>query len=72
VGRARLVIEYSNDSDSMMLHCECDAGDMQDGLNEAIAKSIRDLCKIRGEVSLVAPDSLPNDGIVIEDRRSYD
>ena len=72
VGRARLVIEYVNDSDSMMLHCECDAGDVQDGLSEAIAKSIRDLCKIRGEVSLVAPDSLPNDGIVIEDRRVYD
>ena len=72
VGRARLVIDYVNDGDNMILLCECDAANVQDGLSEAIAQSIRDLCKVRGEVSLVAPDSLPNDGVVIEDRRSYD
>jgi phenylacetate-CoA ligase len=72
IGRTRLVIDHINDSDSMTLHCECNVAQASDGLSDAIARSIRDLCKVRGDVSLVAPDSLPNDGIVIEDRRKYD
>jgi phenylacetate-CoA ligase len=32
---------------------------------------VRDVTKLRGEVELVAPGSLPNDGKVIEDARSY-
>jgi len=28
--------------------------------------------KLRGEVALVRPGSLANDGVVIEDARSYD
>ena len=31
-----------------------------------------DVTKLRGEVALVAPGSLPNDGKVIEDARRYD
>ena len=34
--------------------------------------SILDTLKLRGRVELVPPGSLPNDGKVIEDRRSYD
>ena len=41
------------------------------GLVSAIA-TIRDVTKLRGEVVLVAPGSLPNDGKVIEDARKYD
>jgi phenylacetate-CoA ligase len=40
-------------------------------LSEAIVHSIRDVTKLRGEVELVAPGSLPNDGKVIEDLRKY-
>jgi phenylacetate-CoA ligase len=36
-----------------------------------VAEAIRDVTKLRGEVSVVAPGSLPNDGKVIEDARSY-
>jgi len=45
--------------------------DRPGGLAEAIAGSIRELTKLRGEVELVAPGSLPNDGKVIEDARKY-
>ena len=38
---------------------------------EAVVASIRDVTKLRGEVELVAPGSLPNDGKVIEDLRKY-
>ena len=41
-------------------------------LEGAIAESIRDITKLRGEVSFVAPGSLANDGKVIEDARKYD
>jgi phenylacetate-CoA ligase len=39
------------------------------GLAEAVAASVRDVTKLRGEVVLCAPGSLPNDGKVIEDLR---
>lgn len=70
VKRARLVVEHVDQADAMTLHCEC--GDRPDGIGEAIAVTIRDLCKVRGEVRLVDPGDLPNDGIVIDDRRSYE
>ena len=42
-----------------------------DNLAEKIGAAIRDITKLRGEVELVLPGSLPNDGKVIEDARSY-
>jgi phenylacetate-CoA ligase len=32
---------------------------------------VRDVTKLRGAIELLAPGSLPNDGKVIEDARSY-
>ena len=42
-----------------------------DGLDERIGEAIRDVTKLRGDVLLLQPGSLPNDGKVIEDARSY-
>ena len=36
-----------------------------------IGEAIRDVTKLRGQVELVLPGTLPNDGKVIEDARSY-
>ena len=36
-----------------------------------LAEATREITKLRGEVELVAPGTLPNDGKVIEDARSY-
>jgi len=69
VAKARLVIEGESGNDRMTLKCE--AASRPSGLAEAIVASIRDLTKLRGEVDLVAPGSLPNDGKVIEDLRKY-
>jgi len=41
-------------------------------LAAALADSIQAVCKLRGEVKLVAPGSLANDGKVIEDIRKFD
>lgn len=69
VAKARLVVTNPDANDAMTLHCEA-SGD--EALVRAIADSVRDCTKLRGEVKLVAPGSLPNDGKVIEDARKYD
>ena len=56
-------------SDRMTLHCEVRSRPA--GLAEALVASIRDVTKLRGEVALVEPGTLPNDGKVIEDKRKY-
>jgi phenylacetate-CoA ligase len=68
--RARLVVTNPDSTDQMTLNCE--AGAVDAGMEAAIADSVRDITKLRAEVSLVAVGSLPNDGKVIEDRRKYD
>jgi phenylacetate-CoA ligase len=67
--RARLVVEGEAGDDRMTLKCE--VNERPSGLSDAIVGSIRDVTKLRGEVELVSPGSLPNDGKVIEDLRKY-
>ncbi len=70
IRRARLVVERLDQADAMTLYCESEH--RAEGLADAIAETIRELCKLRGGVELVEPGTLPNDGIVIEDKRSHD
>jgi phenylacetate-CoA ligase len=67
--RARLVVSGTQGNDEMVLHCEV-AG-VPAGLEAAIAASIREVTKLRGEVRILPLGSLPNDGKVIEDKRQY-
>ena len=69
VGRARLVVEGEMANDRMTLRVEV-AG-ASEGLGEAVAHTVRDVTKLRCEVELMPPGSLPNDGKVIEDARTY-
>ena len=69
VRRARLVVEGEEGNDRMTLLCE--ASERPQGLAEALIASMRDVTKLRAEVELVAPGTLPNDGKVIEDKRKY-
>ena len=71
VGKARLVVSGQMANDQMRLQVEA-AQPAPTGLAERIGEAIRDVTKLRGEVELVAPGSLPNDGKVIEDARSYE
>jgi phenylacetate-CoA ligase len=70
IGRARLVVTGSIGDDRMTLHCETANAPSAD-LDAAIVASIRDVTKLRGDVVFAAPDSLPNDGKVIEDLREH-
>ena len=65
----RLVVSGEMANDQMTLRVESAP---QDGLVQKIGDAVRDVTKLRAEVELVAPGSLPNDGKVIEDARKYD
>jgi phenylacetate-CoA ligase len=67
--RARLVVSGEMANDRMTLRVET-AGEPA-GLAARIGEAVRDLTKLRADVELVAPGTLPNDGKVIEDARSY-
>ena len=67
--KARLVVSGEMANDSM--HFQVEAVSHLSGLDQKISEAIRDVTKLRGTVELVAPGSLPNDGKVIEDARSY-
>jgi phenylacetate-CoA ligase len=56
-------------NDRMTLHAECAAA--PEALSAALADTVRDVTKLRCDIVLCAPGSLPNDGKVIEDARSY-
>jgi len=68
--RGRLVVDREDHNDTMLLRGETRSS--AEGLAAAVADSIREVCKLRGEVELVAPGELPNDGKVIDDIRRYD
>ena len=69
VARARLVVTGEMANDAMTLKVET-AGEPA-ALASRIGDAIRDITKLRGEVELLPLGSLPNDGKVIEDARSY-
>ncbi len=70
VVKARLVVsgEMANDAMTLRVETQCSG---PDNLIEKIGQAIREVTKLRGDVELVLPGSLPNDGKVIEDARSY-
>jgi phenylacetate-CoA ligase len=73
VSKARLVVTGEMANDTLTLHCEAPASAISDAaLHTRLVETIRDVTKLRGEVSLVAVNSLPNDGKVIDDQRKYD
>jgi phenylacetate-CoA ligase len=69
VARGRLVVARQGERDVMTFTVEPRNGATPD--LEALAVTLREITKLSGEVSLAAPGSLPNDGKVIADERSY-
>jgi phenylacetate-CoA ligase len=68
--KARLTVSHVNVEDAMSLSVELRANS-PDALKDAIAQSVRDVTKLRAEVSIAAIGSLPNDGKVIDDVRKF-
>jgi phenylacetate-CoA ligase len=68
IKRARLVVTGEMANDQMRIKVEVA---QLDGLMQKIGDAVRDITKLRAEVEFVAEGSLPNDGKVIEDARTY-
>ncbi len=69
LGRVRLAVTREAEQDVMTLHAECRGA--REGLEQAVAASLQTVTKLRGRVKLVEPGTLPNDGKIIADERSY-
>ena len=76
ISKVRLVVSQENAQDVMTLTCEVDGNSEVNGqpkdLDSAISESLQSVCKVRGKVAIVEPGSLPNDGKVIDDTRTYE
>ena len=70
VTKARLTVTRAGDQDAMTLAVETRSPNPD--LAAAIAETLRDVVKLRGDVECDAPGSLPNDGKVIDDLRKFE
>jgi phenylacetate-CoA ligase len=70
IGKARLTVDAVEGKDKPAFQVEIDGGD--DALAGKIAETFQSVCKVRGDIEIVAPGSLPNDGKVIDDIRKFD
>ena len=68
--RARLVIGRVDNQDVMTLKCEVEND--PESIEQSIAQSVREVCKLRADIELCPVGALPNDGVVIEDSRPLD
>ena len=67
--RARVTAGRDGEQDTMLVEVEPGG----DGADQAhLATSVSEILKLRGEIRIVSPGSLPNDGKVIDDQRNYD
>ena len=71
IAKARLTVDAEDARDIARFQVEI-ASTGAPGVTDAIAKTFQDVCKVRGDVEVVAPGSLPNDGKVIDDVRKFD
>ncbi len=67
VHKARVTALRVGEQDMMKVQFEADGGDI-----EALGRAVQATLKLRGEIEIVPPGSLPKDGLVIDDKRNYD
>ncbi|SLN59966.1 Phenylacetate-coenzyme A ligase [Falsiruegeria litorea R37] len=65
--KARVIASRQGEMDTMTVQIESPGGD-----DMSYAKSVVEVLKLKGAIEVVAPGSLPKDGLVIEDQRVYD
>ena len=65
--KARVIARREGDMDTMTVQVEAPGSD-----GSAYARTVADVLKLKGVIEVVAPGSLPKDGLVIEDQRKYD
>ncbi len=68
LGRARLIVTRDREIDVMTLSVEVSPA--SEALRDAVSATLHAVTKLKGNVTLVAPGSLPNDGKAIADERT--
>jgi phenylacetate-CoA ligase len=69
LARLRLVVTREDETDAMTLKAETSSRDA--GQADRVAETLQAVTKLKGRVEFVAAGTLPNDGKVIADERSY-
>ena len=67
ISKARVIASRAGEQDVMTVEIESAGGDA-----DAYAQSVVQLLKLKGKVVVVEPGSLPRDGLVIEDQRTFE
>ncbi|MDF1802259.1 phenylacetate--CoA ligase family protein [Thalassovita sp.] len=65
--KARVIAGREGEMDTMTVQIEAEGGNA-----DTYASSVVDALKLKGKIEVLMPGSLPNDGKVIEDQRTYD
>ena len=65
--KARVIAGRDGEMDTLTVQLEAEGGNAA-----AFSKSVSEMLKLKGKVEIVARGSLPNDGKVIEDTRTYE
>jgi phenylacetate-CoA ligase len=67
IARARVIASREGEADVMTVKIESDAED-----GATFAGVVAETLKLKGRIEVVARGSLPNDGKVIQDQRTYE
>ena len=67
VQKARVIASRDGEMDVMKVQLEAEGGDLA-----MLEASVAEVLKLKGAVEVIAPGTLPNDGKVIDDQRSYE
>ena len=67
VKKARVVVTRSNEADVFTIKLETEVGEVV-----RYESTVQEILKLRGRIEICAPGTLPNDGKIIDDQRSYD
>jgi len=70
IAKGRLVVDLADGKDAPQFKIESTSTDP--AFVDAVSQTFQAVCKVRGEVCLVEPGSLPNDGKVIDDVRVFE
>ncbi len=71
IAKARLLVERPKDQDVMTLEIELKEPE-SDGFVPMVEQTVRDVVRLRGQVRIIAPGTLPADHKMIEDLRKWD
>ena len=69
LGRVRLVVGRDGEQDSMTLKAE--TASPSESLATAVGATLQAITKLKGAIAFSAPGTLPNDGKIISDERTY-